>query len=541
MSLLALPIELTQRIIRFTIPESFQNVAATCKLLYVASRFLVDEYKKACRLQHFQYSRHRIEYDWECEAISLPGGVHMTCNNPQHWDQATAVSGIKIVNAVDLLLILAREPHLASYIESLDLKHPDRHIREAEEPPYFSEDPDDLQKLFHLYSTAIPSTPETDGEDFTLFMKRMTPFLADAFILNLVPNVVEIALSKSWGRADIVNTANLELLDAMVSRANDSSIRDAPLAKLAVVKPYIGHGWSSRACLTPLASFLALNSVREFYMGGVQAFSDDDTDIPYNPRHDVYGNSLRKIELNGSAVGPRALSALLSRTPQLECLHLGLESKPDGFGYQYNIGHLLAIISEHVGGTLTELAMCTNPLNLDTYTLTNMHGFTQLRVLELEAEFLYGQAYSSPELLPSGHFDEYFPAFPTPLGAELPRLVDLLPPSLELFKLKFHYVAQRSLPQRDDADCIFFRLPELLTGFRDERHIKLPRLHDVVFDPPSDLERYSDPNTDDEVGESVQSVLREVHDCGIRWEHGALSCFGAFNYRFDVKDAAEDS
>jgi hypothetical protein len=386
----------------------------------------------------------------------------------------------------------------------------------------------------------MPSDLETGGEDLALWMKHMTPFLADAFILNLVPNVVELALSKSWGRADIVNTANLELLNAVVRRANDPTIRDAPLARLAVVKPYVGHGFNARACLTPLASFLALNSVSKFYMGGVQAFSDSDTDIPFIPRHIVYGNSLKKIELNGSAVGPHALSALLSRTPQLECLRLGLESKPDNFGHRYNVGHLLTIIGAHVGGSLRELAIHTNPFRTDTYTLINMHGFTRLKILELDINSLCGPEFSAPELLPSGRFDEYFPEFPADARPALPRLVDLLPPSLEAFMLEFSTVLQRSLPTADHTEFVFFQLPKLLAGFHDERNTKLPRLSDVVFDPPSDLERYADKNRDPEFANSVHSILREVEACGVRWERGVFSCFHTFNERFDVKDAGED-
>ncbi|KAF4631899.1 hypothetical protein G7Y89_g6237 [Cudoniella acicularis] len=539
MSFSKLSIELIQRIIRFTIPDSFENAAATCKLLYMASRFLVDEYRKTKRFQHFRYSRHCSERDYLCEAANLPGGVHMSCKNPQHWDEATAVSGIKIANAIGLLQAIAREPDLAWHIQSLDLKDPDRHLWQAENQPSFTQaTTQDVQNLHRLYRAAMPSDSETGGEDFALWMKHITPFLADIFILNLVPNVVEIALSKSWGRVDIVNAANLELLDAMVGRANDPTVRDAPLAQLAVVKPYVGHGWDAHGCLTPLASFLALNSVREFYMGGVQAFSDNDTDIPFSPRHAVYGNSLKKIELNGSAVGPRALSALLSRTPQLECFHLGLESKPGEFGGRYNIGHLLAIICAHVGGSLKDLALHNNSLEIYTYTLTNMHGFTRLQILELDINSLCGPEFSATELLPSGRFDEYFPRFPADARPALPRLVDLLPPSLVAFMLGFSTVLQRS--PTTDNEYVFFRLPELLAGFRDERSTKLPRLSDIVFDPPFDIERYAEKNRDRKFANSIHSILREAETCGVRWERGTFSCFRTFNDRFDVKNVSED-
>jgi len=530
MSFSKLPIELTQRIISFTIPDSFENAAATCKLFYVASRFLVDEYKKARRFQHFRYSRHYNEHDYFCEAAS--------CKNPQHWDEATAVSGIKITNVIGLLQAIAREPGLAWYIQSLDLKEPDGHLWQSENGPSSTQPTQEVHNLHRLYRAAMPSDAETGSEDVALWMKHMTPFLAEVFILNLVPNVVEIALSKSWGRADIFNTTNLELLDAMVSRANDPAVSDAPLARLEVVKPYVGHGWNAHGCLTPLASFLALNSVREFYMGGVQAFSDNDTEIPFTPRHTVYGQFLTKIELNGSAVGPRALSALLSRTPQLETLHLGLESKPDNFGDQYNIGHLLAIICSHIGGSLKGLAIHTNALEADTYPLTNMHGFTRLQTLELDINSLCGPEFSAPELLPSGRFDEYYPEFTAGARQVLPRLVDLLPPSLKAFMVDFSTVFQ-CCPTMD-TEIVFYRLHELLAGFCDERSTKLPRLSDVIFDPPSDLERYADKNKDPEFANSIHKILKEVENCGVRWEHGAFNCFHTFNDRFDVKDMGEE-
>ena len=503
----------------------------------MASRFLVDEYKKSRRFQHFRYSRHGSEHDHSCEATSLPGRVQRRCNNLQHWDEATAVSGIKITNAFGLLQAIARDPWISWHIQSLDLKGPDEHSGPLTPDIHTG-------SLQRLYQTAWPSASEMDDVEFGLWVLQMTPFLADVFVLNLVPNVLEVALSKSWGKADIVDTANLDLLDAMVSRANDPNIRDAPLARLAVVKPYVGHGWNAHASLTPLASFLAINSVREFYMGGVQAFSDDDTDIPFNPRHTVYGTSLRKIEFNGSAVGPRALSALLSRTPHLECLHLGLESKPDHFGGRYNVGHLLAIIAAHVGGSLKELAIYTNPLNTDTYTLTNMHGFTQLEVLELDANSISGPEFSSLELLPSGRFDEYFPEFTMDARSALPRLVDLLPPSLESLKLDFRsimYRSPRTIHHSDHTEFVFFQLPDLLAGLRDERSSKLPRLRDIVFNPPYDLESYVEKNRDPERTNSIRSILREAETCGVRWERGVFSCFRTFNERFDVKDAGEES
>jgi hypothetical protein len=539
MSFSTLPIELTQRILGFTIPDSFENATATCKLLYAASRFLVDEYKKVKRFQHFRYSRHYSEHGSSCEAEagSLPGVINgfMSCKNPHHWDEATVVSGYKIFNAIGLLQAIAREPDIAWHIQTLDLKTQDGHLWKPGDWPT-----QEIENLHRLYRAAITWETRTSSEDINEWMKHMTPFLADVFLLNLVPNVVEIALSKSWGRADIVNTANLELLDATVSRANDLTVRNASLAQLAVIKPFIGHGWNAHACLTPMASFLALNSMREFYMGGVQAFSDNETAIPFTPRHDLYGNSLRKIELNGSAIGPRALSALLSRTPQLECLHLGLESKPHNFGHSYNIGHLLAIICSNVGGSLKELALHTNPLETDTYTLTNMQGFTQLQILELDIDALCGPEFSASDFRPSGRFDEYLPAFSVDARPALPRLVDLLPPSLVAFKVAFPSVLQRSSTTVGRTEYVFFQLPKLLAGFREERSIRLPCLRDIIFEPPSDLERYADKDRDPEFANPIHSIISEAETCGVRWECGVFSCFNTFNDRFDVKDASED-
>jgi len=166
-----------------------------------------------------------------------------------------------------------------------------------------------------------------------------------------------------------------------------------------------------------------------------------------------------------------------------------------------------------------------------------MHGFTRLQILELHIDSLFGPELSAPELLPSGRFDQYCPDFPADARPALPRLVDLLPPSLVTFRLAFSTVLERNL---NHTEYVFFQLPELLAGFRDERSTKLPRLSDIVFEPPYDIERNAYNNRDREFANSIRSISREVEACGVRWERGMFSCFKTFNDRFDVKDASED-
>lgn len=511
-------------------------MASTCKLLHTASRRYFDENKKVKRFQHFQYSRHCSEHEHFCEATTLPGGVYKNCQNSQHWDHPTATSGIKIANAVDLLEAIVREPYIPWYITSLDLKDPDRHFLNAEKQPSFSHAAEDVKNLHRVLQIAMPTDWQTTQKGFAHWVTHMTPFLVDVIILNLVPNVLEVALSKSWGRADIANETNLKLLDAMVRRANNPSFKDAPLARLAVVKPFIGHGWNSKASLTPLASFLALDSVREFYMGGVLAFTDSITNVPFNPRHEVYGKSLTKIVLNGSAIGPRALESLLSRTPQLECLQLSLESKPN-YGRRYNVGHLLAIICALVGSSLKELAICTNSLEPGTYTLSDMHAFTQLESLELQAECLCGPEFFAPTTLPTGGLDEYFPQISMSQNHAQPPLVDILPPSLKALRLSFPSVYSHH-PRTEKI--VPFRLAALLAGFGEERSMKLPLLKDIIFDSPWDLDKYM--NNDSELGTAIRSVLEEVESLGIKWEQGKrFQFFRTFNERFGVKDANDDN
>jgi hypothetical protein len=166
-----------------------------------------------------------------------------------------------------------------------------------------------------------------------------------------------------------------------------------------------------------------------------------------------------------------------------------------------------------------------------------MHGFTRLENLELQAEYLCGPEFSAPAILPNGPFDEYFPQMWMGQEPALPRLVDLLPPSLKALRLSFPAV-YTWYPMMNTI--VPFRLAALLAGFGEGRAIKLPLLNDLIFDPPWDLAKYTD--NDSELGNAIRSVLREVESYSIKWEQGKMfQSSRTFNERFDVKDANDDN
>lgn len=166
---------------------------------------------------------------------------------------------------------------------------------------------------------------------------------------------------------------------------------------------------------------------------------------------------------------------------------------------------------------------------------TDEHARVHTQILELDYDSLCGPEFSPPVLIPIGPLDEYFPNLPPLASPTLPRLVDLLPPSLEAFRLVISSVLTSIRTSAEFPENVFLRLRELLIGFRDERSTKVPRLDDIVFNLPSDIDMFTNKRVYSEFHSTIDSIVAEVPNCGVKWERGNLSCFRTFNDRFDVQ------
>ncbi|KAJ0382930.1 hypothetical protein COL922a_011526 [Colletotrichum nupharicola] len=449
MALLGLPLELLQRIIKETIPESIENVAVTCTSLHNASKIYLDEHNRLRkRYKHFSYSKYTL--------LSQRGPRHTWKG---HWDPVTQETGIEIQVATELIQEIVRNPVIPRYIETADLKgnvgmtdapddlvdeHPALH-------PIFPriKDEDIIDRVRNLLNDS-PYLAEAgvDSEAWLSGMLDDTSGHAEVLLLTLLTNVRELALPQSWDHIPGRNSGHLRygeetprsdrkiiwpVLDALARRANDPTISEAGLSKLEVYRPFTGTGYECRNEMTVNTPFLAIKSVREAYIGGCIALDDGYTGMPFDPEYPEYSTRLERLELVGCTFGPEEMRELLSRLPNLKCLHFAYETKWHGCGHNLDAGAMMNAIMECTGETLEELSMWMM-VHYGTAgrTLVDMKAFKRLKSLHIDGLTLMGPEFDkaneeyeiadAPDVCP---LDEM----------AAPRALDLLPPSLEKYWL----------------------------------------------------------------------------------------------------------
>ncbi|KAI8317095.1 hypothetical protein K4K59_011003 [Colletotrichum sp. SAR11_240] len=450
MALLGLPLELLQRIIKETIPESIENVAVTCSTLHNASKIYLDEHNRLRkRYKHFSYSKYTV----------LPQRGRPRHTWKGHWDPVTQETGIEIQGATELIQEIVRNPVIPRYIETADLKgnvgmtdapddlvdeHPALH-------PIFPriKDEDLIDKVRNLLNDShYLAEAGVDSEAWLSGMLDDTSGHAEVLLLTLLTNVRELALPQSWDHIPGRNSGHLRygeetprsdrkiiwpVLDALVRRANDPTISEAGLSKLEVYRPFTGTGYECRNEMTVNTPFLAIKSVREAYIGGCIALDDGYTGMPFDPEYPEYSPLLERLDLVGCTFGPEEMRELLSRLPNLKCLHFAYETKWHGCGHNLDAGAMINAIMECAGETLEELSMWMM-VHYGTAgrTLVDMKGFKRLKSLHIDGLTLMGPEFDKAN-------EEYEIADASdvcPLDEmAAPRALDLLPPSLEKYWL----------------------------------------------------------------------------------------------------------
>lgn len=521
MAFLNLPTELIQRVIQEAIPEDFENVVLTCKQLHEASSIFLQQHNlRRRRYRHFSISQYHIE--------PAPrrgrAGTRVVS-----WDAVTEATGITVKSIPDLLMHIAEAPIIARYIRTLDIKHdnyyhdPRGKNLQTPDEDYYPHVKDNAEGVCRLLRES-PYLREA-GVDLDRWIARMIShewmdeYMENnsardtVFLLSLLPNVTVLTPDADWGRLpDRKSDPELwRVLDVIVRWANDKSRPSAALSRVEVVKPSVGIGYECRRGLSSSAPLLALDSVRDFYAGSCIFYDDGYTGFPFAPRYEVYGANLEKIELVGSVGRFRELGELLSRTPKLKCFHFAYETKWHGCGHNWNVGAFMNAIQEEVGDTLEELSVtilqCYGGLGT---TLDFMKGFEKLRTLELDVDMLMAPAYDK-----GSQNEEWLDEEGPPGDPAMPRLVDMLPASIETVRLF------NRLYDEDQVQC----MRALFDGLEKGSGSRLPHLEHVELVTPE---------TDSDTSEDALRVLEAVKGAGgaVVLEQAARACHPSFANTF---------
>jgi hypothetical protein len=283
--------------------------------------------------------------------------------------------------------------------------------------------------------------------------------------------------------------------------------------------------------------FLAIGSLREFYGGGLLAELENYDDRCQRLYRDLpaLGANLETVELAGACMDPERLSLLVRNMAKLRTFRMSQECKWHGICYDWEPGRFAHTLMRLVGDTLEELSLTTIGMDGDVLSgIASLRGFSSLKRLELGTWFFQGPTYHPDFELPKED-DRYDPYEFQDRPHVVPRLVDILPPTLE----KLHLLSN---VKQDPSDV----LEALFDGFAAGRKASLPRLEHAAIKighgfswqgPPSRRPKREIVPFD--LPPSVQEAVDEAGVELIEYEGDADADFMQdFYSRFDV-DASE--
>ncbi|KAK6212540.1 hypothetical protein LQW54_005124 [Pestalotiopsis sp. IQ-011] len=442
MDLLDLPPELLSRIIEITAwvtPRGYENLMLTCKTVHAhGARTLA--------------SHNANKGVWK----------KISFTDPDPW------------KSIGASLQYAEEPAFAEYTEVADFRIIGSWGVEQEDyEPYEMADPilpHELKSLedLMLHSPVLPDhirSPTFWGEFRRLFIGAAgdrtegLDRLWDWSLILLISQlkyITELTLPLSWPSKhhaqDVEPDPNIKH-DKICFGAAECLMRnthlsepDEPLKHCKILR-FLGPV-HHRVRLSTVSPFLALKNVEELYAIGFTAEDlDDFPSLLYQWPYPELVSPLQRLELLGCNIDARSMANLLAHTPLLIVLryshvahtmsfynrqqdYQSIElTRHRGRGASWNAAAFVASIAKHCGHQLIELAITLAEVRMPTETIrisnpiSTMKEFACLEHAELEVAIFEDHSFEIEPTKVKWH------------SVNVPKLVEILPPSLKTLKL----------------------------------------------------------------------------------------------------------
>ncbi|KAI0435600.1 hypothetical protein F4803DRAFT_567523 [Xylaria telfairii] len=386
MPLLTLPSELLDQIIWESIPEDFENLIASCRILYECGKPYVQQHEK-------RKKRYKL--------MSIQG----------YFDASW-------------LADFAQEPIIPCYATTVDLRKENG--------------------IGHRVKTLIKQSPclAFEGVDSDFWINMILSDLGDAdnycdhnlflgvFYLTLFPNVRTLTLP--WSTTGGIPYHDREraadqcegVLNAIARESRSKHNRRA-LGKLRCLHYLLLPDYNVHQRLQFLLPLLTLPELEELYANSLTAISFHQE---FKWTHLKIHSNLRTIELMHCCMDAVGISELLAHTPNLTVFKYGHASKHHGMESYWDAGEFVAAVEKQVGGQLRHLAV--------TVETNAMSGSLWLG-LEMDLLTFYGPLVESREKagIPNTPPD---PGYAKWTVDAIPPLWEMLPVCLREFSLFAH-------------------------------------------------------------------------------------------------------
>jgi hypothetical protein len=424
--LLALPAEILLSIISETLPEGFEALCLSCKYLYNASPKLRERHNTLKR-------RYRKVF---MQSAKLVVNLRDSEDESQESDTAEPFPSIPA-----LLEGIANDPLVARYVEIADLKYDPVDRFQSEFQAWAEPRRNRIRSLIdesgYLEEAGVDKE-QWYGDIQERIGTGFTPPHCLVLLLTLLPNVKQLALPthyQTWQPGSTPESERIwHVYDTIVSRANaaiDASepgrAGDVALSKLEKILPSTGTSYESHHGLYAVAPLISIRSVTEFYARSCIASAASSTGVPFNPRYDSLGVSLRRVELAGCAIRGREMRDFLRHCQQLRVLNFS------GSGRYWNAGDFVAAISESPAAeTIEELSLSIHGhYRRIVAGMSDLKALKKLKFLELDVRLFDGPPYSEFVKMREGKKDLNDAHFKSSTKAKVARLREVLPLSVE--------------------------------------------------------------------------------------------------------------
>ncbi|KAK3634935.1 hypothetical protein LTR56_005816 [Elasticomyces elasticus] len=416
--LLALPAELLDAVMGYTLPDGLESLVLSCKKIYSVAKDHVhthELYKRRWRNFHYGNTDHGIRVPIQLLlAIANDPLVARYIQTADFWQKMQDDDAF--VESTELVLM--NDTSMAAIGSLLKQSH---YLRQAKQDP----------------SRWLANMRNNDDDQDCRYWAN----LCTAILLTLLPDLRELTLPREWRHlpdprdsddaSDPYFAKELwSVLDLIPREATSASWPLASLSKLQRVLPYGNINYDDKNALEELSPFLSLDSLEELHASNCVAVDDDFTGYPFHWRYPVRLSNLRTIELAGCCIDSEGIAALVAHTPKLETLKYSHATKWHGCQYDWSAGEFVSTIAQHCGTTLKELAVTIDYLSGMIETgVTSMQAFLCLESVELDIMIFAGPPAESGKRQGLDTEDYKIDI------SQVPRLTDILPQTMKHVKL----------------------------------------------------------------------------------------------------------
>lgn len=439
MALTDLSNELLDIIIEYTLPQSFEDLATTCKRIYArCTPFIKRHNELRSRFREFAYS-----------------DAHDS-----------------LASASDLMSLIAAEPIVALYIRAANLTNDSRylaHLRARGQPPKSVPSIEQGGAIVNLFanSTYLRTARLDWREYYSTFAEDVREMRysqhGSVFLLTLLSDTEKLTLPNSWKPNAPIN----QLLDVIAKEAQQSCLLSPGLRSVTSFHELLPRSRNEVWSLSWATPFLALPHLKSFSSLRSLALGGNPKSLAFRGSPYI-AEALEAAHLGGCCIDAEGIADFLKHTPRLKTLRYSHSTQHDSLPPNWDICKFVNAVAREAGSHLIELSLEIQKLRGSILPgKVSLRSFQKLRKFEFPLELVMCNINAAGL---TGNINIWLQRFSN--GPLNPFVRDLIPSSVTHLSLKSDGLGTSGEYKALDA---------LFRQFRAVRRSQLPNHQEIYI------------------------------------------------------------